>query len=397
MPTVTSAGIVATTLAEYIATLEDIFKAVYGDVLNLSPESQQSQVIANIALLLAQADEAVIRAANASDINKAVGAQLEGLTSTLAVNRILAERTQVTVTLAGVAATYIPANARARSVNGDIFYLGEATQLGAGGTATATMYSAEAGNFPVEAGELIYIVDVVPGWETVTNAAASTPGRATQTDAQLRQDYFKRLARNASAVLDTITAAVYNVEGVTDVFTVENDRGTAETIEGVSIGAHTIALVAEGGGDTEIAAAIRTKKTIGAATQGTTEVNDRSPSAPIRFYRPTYINPEIAITISIRAGFPGNGQDLIKQRIQEYINGSFSPGNDGYFEVDGLRIAEDLYKHRLYTPINSVPGHDVTALTLDITGGASDVDVITANLNQKVRLASLSDITITVA
>ena len=396
MAEVTSSGVIATPLDAYVTQLEDIFRSVYGDQINLSPESQQAQVIGAIALLLVQADEAVVRVAQATDINKAAGTQLEGQTAILAIGREPASRTQVTVTLAGVPATLVPANARAKSTRGDIFFLAADTQLGVSGQGTATMYSASTGAITVLAGELTQVLDIVPGWETVTNATAGTPGTDRQTDTQLRKTYFQALARNAASTLDSIIGAVSDVEGVTDIYGVENDTAAAKVVEGVSVEAHTIAMVVEGGGDVEVAAAIRLKKPGGVPTQGNTSVDDRLPSAPIKFYRPEYLYFTATLNISIRSGFPGNGQALIQQRVQEYVNGTFAGAVDGYFETDGLTIAENLTKQRLYTPLNSVPGYDINSFALAIKGAGTSTEVITANLNQKVRLQALSDIIITV-
>ena len=59
-----------------------------------------------------------------------------------------------------------------------------------------------------------------------------------------------------------------------------------------------------------------------------------------------------------------------------------------------MKISEDLQKHRLYTPINSVPGHTVTSLVMEDKASPGDVDLIVANLNQKIQFLTIDDINI---
>ena len=104
----------------------------------------------------------------------------------------------------------------------------------------------------------------------------------------------------------------------------------------------------------------------------------------------------IGITITINDKFPANGITSIKQAVSDYYNGGFPPVSDGLFETDGIQISEDVFKSRLYTPINSVPGHIVTALTLEDFAGGGDVDILVADFNQRNVIQSLPDITVTV-
>ena len=54
------------------------------------------------------------------------------------------------------------------------------------------------------------------------------------------------------------------------------------------------------------------------------------------------------------------------------------------------RQAEYLDRNRLFTPVNSVPGHAVTSIRLD----PGDVTVLETDLDQKIRIASLDDVDI---
>jgi uncharacterized phage protein gp47/JayE len=260
------------------------------------------------------------------------------------------------------------------------------------------MFSVETGPVPALAGTLTQIVDVVPGWETVTNAADAQPGAAQETDAPYRTKYFQELFKNALSVTDSVSARVREVEGVVDVIARENDTNATITVQNIDINPHSYAVVVDGGADQQIAEAIYFGKTGGTGTTGTTAVTIQPNGfdQTLRFFRVREIPLQVDISIRLGPDFPGNGLTLLKERIQEYIAGPFGVTDGGYFETDGVRIAETLDKFRLYTPINSVPGHTLTAFTMGIVGGASDIQVIEPDLDQRVVVDDLADITITV-
>lgn len=398
MATITTTGITPKTLEQYRTDLEAVFKQAFGDDLNVEPSTPQGQIIGIVALLLSQADDNLISVASASNIYRAFGQQIDGLASILSVNRSAASRTQVTATLTGVAATIIPAGTRAQSINGDLFSLDSDVQLPGSGTITATMFSVETGPIPLAANELTQIVDVVPGWETVDNSSAGQPGQDVEADSAYRRKYFIELFKNALSVLNSTIGRVRLVEGVTDIIGRENDTNSTVTIQNIDIDANSIALVVEGGSDNEIAQAIYEGKTGGTGTTGTTSVTIQPNGfdQTFRFFRVRTIPLQVDITISIGPNFPGNGQALIKERIQEYINGPFGVNDEGYFETDGINIAETLHKSRLYTPLNSVQGYTISVFEMGIVGGSQDIEQIVPDLDQRVIVNSLDDITITV-
>jgi len=91
------------------------------------------------------------------------------------------------------------------------------------------------------------------------------------------------------------------------------------------------------------------------------------------------------VTLNIRAGYPLNGDDLVKQAIVDYANGVLVSGR-------GFGVSDDIIYTELYTPINTVPGHDITDLRIDFTatptgiinltiGTREDSEFLVANIN----------------
>lgn len=400
MAQVTDTGIVPKSLTEYQDAVRAAFLAVFGLGINLDAKSPEGQWVDNIAFTMSQADDALVSVGGGLNIFMAFKYQLQGIAAALGISINAATSTSVPVTLGGSPGAYITVGARAKDDAGNFFENSENIWLDAGGTSAATFTAVSKGPILVGIGELTTIVDVVPGWETITNAAEGAAGRNIESDSAYRLRYFIELFKNAVSVLDAIIAGVASADNVTAVIGEENDTGSPITIKNVEIAAHSIAIVVEGGLDEDIKDAIRLKKTGGTPTQGTTSVPD-PPNRDINFYKieegSGYINIEVSVATTPGTSFPGNGVQLLKERIFAYINGTSEISvEEGLFELDGMQIAEELDKQRLYTPINSVPGHTVTNLELEDKAGGGDVQAITPDLIEKIRIQSLDDINITV-
>ena len=404
MADITPTGPIKKTLSEYRDDREQAWKDALGADLNVDPETPQGQIIGIEAFSLSEADDSVIYASNQLGIYTTHGLQLDGLFSLLAIARIPASKTLVTVELAGVPATLIPAGTKAKTTAGDLFEIRDDATLDGTGNISAVAIADEFGPVQVAINELTQIVDVVPGWETIDNAAAGTPGEDQESDEAYLRRYLQSLSRNARSPLDSVLASVLAVENVTAAIAAENDTNAIVAIDGVSFAPHSLGVAVQGGVDADIASAIQMKKTIGAFTNGTTTVTvpqaqgngDDGPDIDISFYRVTEIRTVIDIDITTNSKFPANGLTSIKEAIEAYFLGGFPEVTDGSYETDGIKISEDVIKSRLYTPINSVQGFEVISLALEDFDNPGDVDVLAVDFNERATIVNLSDITITV-
>ena len=134
--------------------------------------------------------------------------QLDDLWSLLGIERRLGTRSTVTVTLAGQGGVSIPAGSRARTAAGDMFELIQEVTIPGSGSASATMHSVEEGPVPAASGSLTQIVNLVTGWESVTNPAAATPGRRIETDEEYKERFQRRTGRNSRGSAESVLAAV---------------------------------------------------------------------------------------------------------------------------------------------------------------------------------------------
>lgn len=192
------------------------------------------------------------------------------------------------------------------------------------------------------------------GWDSINNSVAATPGEERETDEELRLRFRNGKFDRATNTLDAIYSALINLDNVSEVTIYENDTSV---VDGNGVPAHSFLPIVSGGLSTDIANAIWDNKPVGILSYGNTTVNindaQGSPHA-VSFSRPNPVVIYISMDITTDVNFPANGNDLIKSNLISYFATNFGTGDDVIYS-------------RLYTAINSVPGHQVNFLTVGTT------------------------------
>lgn len=204
-----------------------------------------------------------------------------------------------------------------------------------------------------EVGTINTILTPVLGWDSVTNPLPAISGQERETDEQLRLRFRNGKFEKATNTIDSIYSALINLTGVTEVTIYENDNGT---VDANGVPGHSFLPIVVGGLSTDIANAIWQNKPIGILSYGNTTVtinDNQSPPFPhaVSFSRPTPIVIYITMNITTDGNFPANGEDQIKTALIDYFSQNFGTGDDVIYS-------------RLYTAINSVPGHYVESLSV---------------------------------
>lgn len=395
MAEVTSTGVEPQTLSGFRTLLQAAFQDALGPDLDQSVESPQGQLIGNLSLMLSQVDEAVVAIANGLALPRAIGVQLDDLGSLLGIDRRHATHSSVTATLTGTANTVVPAGSRARTTAGDLFALSEDATIASGGTVDATMRAVEAGPVEAAAATLTSIVDLVGGWTAVTNAAAASAGRFRESDVAYRARFQRFVARNARSSEDAILAAVLAVDGVTDAIIRENATGSSVTVQTVTIAARSFLVIADGGTDADVAAAIARAKPVGVPMSGAESVDvahsSGSHTVTIQFSRVDGVPLKVVIDTTLGSGFPGDGATQIVQRVADWAAGGWRSGA-GDFDTSGIAIGEALDTNRLLSPVLSVPGHVVQTVTVTRKVGGAAAG--TPALNERFTIAA-ADVSVT--
>ena len=392
---VNESGVTPTDLAGYKAELEAGFRSALGEALSIAPDSPQGQIIGILSTGFALQDEAGVSVSNGLSLYQAAGFQLDALGSLVQLDRIRGERSVVDATLTGTDGTVLAAGTRALTTDGAVFLLAEGTTIPAAGTVLASFRSEEFGPVPAPAASLTRMGEAVTGWTAITNIAAASLGRLAENDAEYRERYESELLVRGRDGNQYIRAQVLGQEGVQDCRVEDNDTAATITIQTLDIAARSVLVVVDGGSEADIGAAIFRSKPAGTPTVGGTSV--QVPHAQGRTRAVNYtkvVAAPIAIEVTIRtvSGFPSDGLTLIPQRCVEWVAGEFI-AVPGTFDTGGLAIGETLDTMRVLTPINSVPGHQVTALDVTLESGGTLPTVLA--LNNRHTLA-VADVTVTV-
>lgn len=380
-------GIHTPTYPEVLADLQAKFRAIFGADVYLEADSQEGQMLAMFALALHDANQFAVAVYQAFSPQTAQGTGLSRMVKVNGIARLAASYSSVDVLLVGTAGTLITGGV-VQDVAGQKWDLPASVTIPEGGSITVTATAQDPGAIQAAAGDVSAIGTPTRGWQSVTNAAAATPGAPVESDATLRQRQAVSTALPSLTVLEGIVGAVANLDGVTRFKGYEND--TAST-SGDGIPAHSLSLVVEGGVTADIAAAIAAKKTPGAGTYGSTSavvVDVYGMPNTIRFYRPGLVAVDVALEIKALAGYVSTTGDGICANLAAYFN--------------GLDIGEDVLLSKLYSPIDAaepVAGRktfDVLALELARHGGSPAASNLVLAFNE-VASGSVGNIALTVS
>lgn len=229
---------------------------------------------------------------------------------------------------------------------------------------TGGLVATEVGPLEQEADTITNIVTPVLGWDSVTNPLAASPGQLSETDEELRLRFRNTKFERSTNLLDSLYSALLNLEGVEEVIIYENDTSVTD---GNGVPGHSFLPIVIGASGQQIAETIWENKPIGILSYGNTTVSITDIAGfphDVSFQRPDPITIYVSMTIEDDPTiFPANGAELIKQAILDYAD-------------ENIGIGDDVIYSRLYTPINSVPGHQVNSLTI----GFAPAPVGTSNL-----------------
>lgn len=297
----------------FLSWIQGKYQDIYGADVYLGADSQDGQFLA----VLAQAffDTAAVGASTYNSFSPST-AQGVGLARNVKINGIKkrsATNSTVELTIVGVANTVLT-NAIAIDTLQQKWSI-PTTTIPISGTVTVTATAMDAGAVAALPNTITGIFTPTQGWQTVNNASAATVGVAVEQDAELRTRQSQSTANPSLTVFEGTMGAVENVSGVTKAKGYENDTNTTD---GNGLPPHSIAVVAQGGLDADIAAAIQVHKTPGTQTYGTTTVpvND-SHGMPlnINFYRPTQATIGVRVTLTPLDGWSTDYEALIEQAV----------------------------------------------------------------------------------
>jgi uncharacterized phage protein gp47/JayE len=251
---------------------------------------------------------------------------------------------------------------------------------------SANLAAVEAGNLSLwqaidtgrkllPAGTLTEIATPVAGWQGVENRTDGIPGTERETDTQLRRRREQSIGISALGTLEAITATLRQLEGVSAV-TVRDNTGTTTDGDGIPP-QHVWAIVA-GGQPQDIARTLFKIRAGGIGLKGD-EVEPyfseiTGVTYDIRYDRPTSVDVWISMDLTVNPSiFPADGANRIRQALVDM--------------AANMQSGDPLLFSRLYTAINSVPGHFVTDLRADTDNPPLATGNINVALNERISIA----------
>jgi uncharacterized phage protein gp47/JayE len=382
-PEITASGITAPSYSDILNSMIASFRAIFGTDVYLEPDSQEYQWLGVLALAQHDSNQALIAIYQARSPATAQGADLSSLVKINGLARKISSQSIATVTIVGVSGTQI-INGIVKDTNGGSWTLPPLVTIPPAGGIDVVATSVDTGAIAAPAGTITTIGTPTLGWQSVTNSADATAGKAIETDAQLRQRQTISTSLPAQTPPQAILAAVSNIDGVLRSALYENSSGAADAN---GIPGHTIAIVVDGGDPTDVAQIIESKKPPGTGTFGTTSVNVADPAGlpvTINFFNLVDVPVYVIITIRPMAGYTdAMGQELA-QRVVDFIN--------------SIPIGDSVYYNWLFAPasLNGSINYRVTSIAIDvIPNPVAQADVPIA-FNQAA-VCTINNITLLVA
>lgn len=218
-----------------------------------------------------------------------------------------------------------------------------------------TFNSQEEGDIPAPLNTVTTILTPVFGWISVTNEISAEKGSVYETDEELRERFRVSKAIRANNTAEALYSQLKELEDVDFVRVYENMTDTVN-IQGLP--AHSFMALLRGGNDTDIGEVVWNNKPLGIASYGNTEVvvrDSQNLERKVYFSRAEAVPIYVDITITKTDNtLPDNAVELIRNAVVEYINTRDTFG-------------EDVIYTRLFTPINSIHGHQVDDLKIGTT------------------------------
>lgn len=392
---ITATGVISPDTSDVLSEVQTEFKTAFGADLNVDPSTPQGVMITAEVSARTGVANANAKIANQINPNLAGGQFLDALCALLGLTRAAATSTQVTnVTLTGIINTNIPAGTRASvGQGGAVFTLLTGVTLvnngSGGGIAYGTFGAVVAGTTAVATGALNWPVDSILGWETVTNNQSGTPASVTtlgtnqQTDASLRALRNNTLALQGISTPQAQISNLYAIPGVTSVAYLENISSSTETINGITLVAHSIWACVDGTATAlEIATSLLNNKTDGAAWNGAVSTPVVEPASgqtyTVLHDVPTYVFIYGAMTIR-QGSYVGNLQADAAQAVANYFVGAV----DGFA---ALGIGQNVSPFEIAAAVVSAcPGCTVMNCQIGTSPGSLAPTDVTIAQNQRAQ------------
>lgn len=374
--------------------LADIREAIRADIaanpdlgpsVQTGPDTVIGQLIDIFGQQLAEMYGTIQAAYDALRPDDAEGDALDQICAYAGVIRLAASHSTVTLTASGTPATVIPPGSIARVPGGVRFVTTAEGVIGGGGTVAIPARAEVTGPVEAGAGTITGIVTTITGWASVTNAAAATPGRSVETDAELRVRRELSLQRASASTDQALRARLLEVPDVQAAVVLSN---RTDVTDGYSIPPHSFRAIVwpDLPDDPAIFEAIWGQTPMGIQSNGLYAglvTDSQGVSQTVRYSPASAQEVHVVVRVVIDDDlYPLDGDDQIEAAVLAYAS--------------ALSIGDDFRPFRIIGAIEEIPG----ILDLEVrakigsTPGASDTVTIPIAITQ-IATVDAGDITVT--
>lgn len=279
-------GLTVSTLNELVNQLENDFKTIYGNDINVGQNSPDGQLINIFAQGGTDCRELISQLYTSFDPDMASGRILD---QRCAINNVFRKGgtftevditivTDRTVSLSGVDENYNDPDAVGYTIqddSGNEFVLANSQTLTSGTNTGIRFRAKEIGAVETIANTITIPVTVVLGVISVNNPTKGATGVNEETDAQLKIRRRQSLSIGSTGYLNGLQASLSQLEGVSGAKVYENYTNSTDA-DGIP--AHCIWCVVDGGSSADIADTIFRKRSAGCDMYGSLSYTIITPS-----------------------------------------------------------------------------------------------------------------------
>lgn len=362
------------------------YNFAFGGNLNItSTATPQAHISDNLTQNISDANAAIAEVIAGVDPATSDGRMQDGIGRIYFIGRKGATASVVQATVTGQPGAILPAGSLARDVNGQYWASSGAVTFPGTGVTSVQFACTAPGPVQLGIGELNRIAQASLGWDAINNTGAAVTGTNTESRAEFEARRFASVAANGSGSAASIRGAVWEVEGVLDVYAYDNRLSTPITIGSTafSVPGHCVYVAVVGGSDEEVATAIYQRKNGGCNLTGNTSVDvvdDASgvalpyPVYQIQFERPAAAPVKFLVQIKASTALPSDIVQLTKQSVMDTFNGV----ND---YASRARVGGLIFASSYYAGIASISS-SVLILSVKVGDVTADADSLEIGVDQ---------------
>ena len=406
----TPEGVVLPTDADILTGVTADWNTAFGGTLNPQLSSPQGQLESSETAIIADKNSGIAYITNQVDPQFSEGRFQDAIGRIYFMTRLSAASTVLSVTLGGQIGAYIPQGTLAVDGAQNVYQLGSPVTIGPSGTVTGAFYDLATGPISYSGTGSLQIYQVTPGLDTLTGVTQLALGRNVESSQAFELRRQNSVASNSQGTLDAIYSAVYNVNGVLDVFVLDNPSGATVNYGSTNYprAPHSLYVAVVGGSAASIANAIWTPKNDGSSysawpdppggstvpglgTVVTQVVYDTRYSVPQPAYNVSWITPAsapvyFALTFNDPNGALSSYLSAIKAAIVAQFNGTSGSNPES---IASLVAASSYYAAVLSATLGS--GMTLVSMFVGLTSSPTGYEA-QMGIDQ---VASISDANIT--